>query len=289
VARPYLAVTDSHLLPTPDASLWQPTSDEMFARPVEGDLSDAGRLFLTHLPVIETVISSVCRHHHLPAAEGEEFASFVKLALLERDAEVLRQRTSAGSTVAFLRVVISRLLYDFRCKLWGRWRPSATAKRHGPVAILLERLVVRDGLTFDEAVETAQTNNGVQETHQELWDLYLTLGPPKTKCRSVPEAAAHEIPSRDPTPEAVLTLRERDAAKSRLLAALQGVRATLTSEEQLLLKMRVDDRLPVSRIAAVLDLNQKRLYARLDRLYDRIREKLNAEGFSSEDVDECFQ
>jgi len=45
----------------------------------------------------------------------------------------------------------------------------------------------------------------------------------------------------------------------------------------------------VSRIAAVLDLNQKRLYARLDRLYDRIREKLNAEGFSSEDVDECFQ
>jgi hypothetical protein len=52
--------------------------------------------------------------------------------------------------------------------------------------------------------------------------------------------------------------------------------------------MRVDDSLPVSRIAAALGFNQKRLYITLNRLYARIRERLLADGISAEDVNDCF-
>ncbi len=55
--------------------------------------------------------------------------------------------------------VVQRLFLDHRNRQWGKWRPSAEAKRRGPLAILLERLVVRDGWTFEQAVETLRTNH----------------------------------------------------------------------------------------------------------------------------------
>jgi RNA polymerase sigma factor for flagellar operon FliA len=251
--------------------------------------SEAGRLFLAYLPVVESVTSSVCRHQHLRASERDEFASFVKLALLDRDCEVLRQHTGGGSAVAFLRVVINRLLYDYRCQIWGRWRPTAAAKRHGSVAMLMERLVSRDGFSIDEAIETARTNHGVIETAHELRHLCVTLALGATsRPRTVPETAACDIASGDPTPDLMLVNREAQTTRGRIVAALDAARESLTRQEQLLLKMRVDDGLPVSRIAVALGLNQKKLYVTLNRLYARIRERLLAEGISKEDVYECF-
>jgi len=263
--------------------------EEPCAGQSDGELSEGGQLFLAYLPVIDAVISNLCRHHHLRASETEEFTSFVKLAILERDSEILRQHRGSGSPAAFLRVVIGRLLYDFRCELWGRWRPSAAAKRGGPVAILLERLLLRDGLSFEEAVETARTNHGVHENREQLLELYVTLAPKPVRRQLLPQAAADDIASCDPTPDLALAMQERFATRTRIVAALASACESLTHEDQLLIKMRMDDALPVSRIAAALRLNQKKLYTRLDRLYEEIREKLLAEGISSEDVDECFE
>ena len=51
---------------------------------------------------------------------------------------------------------------------WGRWRPAAAARQVGPAAVLLERLVYRDGLPFDEACEVLRTRHGVQVSREEL-------------------------------------------------------------------------------------------------------------------------
>ena len=40
---------------------------------------------------------------------------------------------------------------DWRNARWGKWRPSAEARRQGALATHLERLMRRDGLTFEEA------------------------------------------------------------------------------------------------------------------------------------------
>ena len=40
---------------------------------------------------------------------------------------------------------------EARIAEWGKWRPSAVAKRLGPTAVLLDRLLTRDGRPFDDA------------------------------------------------------------------------------------------------------------------------------------------
>jgi DNA-directed RNA polymerase specialized sigma24 family protein len=245
-------------------------------------------LFLTYLPLIDSVTAKLSRLNHLRDIECQEFSSFVRLALLERDAEVLRQYTGAGTAVAFLRVVIGRLLYDFRCELWGRWRPSAAARRHGPVGVLLDRLLNRDGLSIDEAVETARTNHRAPLSVSELRKLCEKLTPKPPRYRPVPEDEALDVASPDPTPDLVLVGRQRTEDKARIVTALARARSYLSPQEQLILKMRIDDGLPVSRVAAALQLDQKRLYTTLTRLFNQLRETLRAEGISSRDANECL-
>ena len=50
-----------------------------------------------------------------------------------------------GSLNTYLRVVIERLVLDMRVTNWGKWRPSARARRLGAEAVLFEQLTVRDG------------------------------------------------------------------------------------------------------------------------------------------------
>jgi RNA polymerase sigma factor (sigma-70 family) len=254
-----------------------------------GPPPDGTQLFLDYLPIIDAVTANMCRHHRLRADDREEFSSYVRLALLERDAEVLRQYTGTGTAVAFLRVVIGRLLFDFRCERWGRWRPSATARRHGQIGILLDRLLNRDGLGIDEAVEIAHTNYGVPIHPLDLWKLCQSLSLRPVRYRPVPEDEARDVASSDQPPDLVLLDRERTGHRTRLLDAVAQARSRLSGQEQLILKMRLDDGLPVSRIALALHLDQKRLYKTLAHLLAEIREALRAQGISSEDVDECLE
>src|SRR5262245_36787654 len=106
-----------------------------------GPFLQAEALFLASLPVIDDTTRQVCRRHHMSAAEAEDFRSDVRLHFIERDYEVLRRFEGRSSLATYVNVVIQRLALDFRNHHWGRWRPSADAKRIGPSAILLERLV----------------------------------------------------------------------------------------------------------------------------------------------------
>ncbi|MGH8186413.1 MAG: hypothetical protein ACREUC_07605, partial [Steroidobacteraceae bacterium] len=74
------------------------------------------------------------------------------LKLIEHDYAVLRRFEGASSLRTYLTVVLHRVLLDQRNREWGRWRPSAAAYRNGPLAVRLERLVTRDGLTPAEAI-----------------------------------------------------------------------------------------------------------------------------------------
>jgi len=285
--RPGGAETGPERLPEPHAL--RPRSTPKPRQEIDASQpSDGRQLFLGYLPVIDSVTASMCRHHRLRPDDREEFSSYVRLALLERDAEVLRRHTGTGSAVAFLRVVIARLLYDFRCERLGRWRPSAAARRHGQPGILLDRLVNRDGLSLDEAVEMASTNYGVPTPPSDLWRLGQTLTLRSVKYRPVPEEEAREVACSDPPPDVVLLGREQKDHRAKLLEAVAQARSCMSCQEQLILKMRLDDGLPVSRVASALHLDQKRLYKTLARLLAEIREMLRAQGISSEDVDECL-
>jgi hypothetical protein len=61
---------------------------------------------------------------------------------------------------------------DFRAAQWGKWRASAATRRRGDVAIMLERLTMRDGLTFDEACAVLEINHGVRPERDTLSRIY---------------------------------------------------------------------------------------------------------------------
>jgi RNA polymerase sigma factor (sigma-70 family) len=254
----------------------------------DGQPSEGRQLFLDYLPIIDSVTAQMCHHHRLRLDDREEFSSYVRLALIENDSEVLRQHKGNGSALAFLRVVIGRLLYDFRCERWGRWRPSAAARRYGQLGILLDRLLNRDGYRIDEAIEVACTNYGVSEQRADLWKLCKTLTLRPVRGREVRQDEAVDVASVERPLDFALMDRERTAHRSRLLEAVAQARGCLRCQEQLILKMWTDDGMPVSRIASALHLDQKRLYKTLARLLAEIRETLRAQGISSEDVDECL-
>src|SRR5262249_60887939 len=71
---------------------------------------------------------------------------------------------------------------------------SAGARRRARVALGLERLVYRDGCTFDEAMGILQTNEHVSESRDELHAIYAEL-PCRPSRRARALAAARQEPS----------------------------------------------------------------------------------------------
>src|SRR6476661_8828077 len=98
------------------------------------------------------VIRGVAHAGRLPSSDAEDFSQWVHLTLLERNYAPLTQFCGRSSRQAYLRVVVRRLLLDWRNMRFGKWRPSSWARRHGPAAMDLDRLLTRDHHSIDEAV-----------------------------------------------------------------------------------------------------------------------------------------
>ena len=114
----------------------------------------AQNLYTEHADTIESVLAYTRRAHRLSADDGDEFSSWARLKLLEDDCAILRKFQGLSTFKTFLVTVIQRLFLDWRIREWGKWRPTAEARRLGPVAIELERLVLRDGIDFGQAAQT---------------------------------------------------------------------------------------------------------------------------------------
>ncbi len=96
---------------------------------------NAAALFESSLALIERVTATVCRRGRLLGADAEDFASSVKIALVEDDYAILRKYGGRSSFEAYLAVVVQNLLTDQRTQTLGRWRPSREAERLGEADI----------------------------------------------------------------------------------------------------------------------------------------------------------
>ncbi len=235
------------------------------------------QLFLTALSDIERVIRFVARRHRLSRSEEEEFSSEVKLALVEDDYRILSLFRGRSSLRTYLTTVIQRLFLDHRQRMWGKWRPSAEAQRRGALACRLEALLFRDGLSFDEAVETLHTNFRITETRTDLADLASAL-PARAPRRTIGDEALSMIPADGSTnPEIDL---EGRAIVQRTQEALRESFETLSGQDRLILRFRFEDGLSVADIARALKEDQTQLYRRIERLLRSLRQALEAQGLA---------
>ena len=107
------------------------------------------------LVLLGEVIRAVVRRGRLPPADAEDFSQGVQLKFLESGYEAFARFDGRSSLRTYLTTVVWRLLLDWRTAAYGKWRPSAVARRLGAQAVRLDRLLNRDGLTVDEAIQVA--------------------------------------------------------------------------------------------------------------------------------------
>ncbi len=207
----------------------------------------------------------------------------VHLKLVEHDYAILRKFEGRSSLSTFLTTVIGRLFLDERIARWGKWRLSAAARRLGEVAMWLEQLMSRDGMSFDAAVETLRSNHHIRESDAELAEMrrWLSVRAPRSEAS---DEELDEIATSGPPVDEGLRGTERAALAEKVERALKAALEGLPPQDGLILRMRFIDGFQISLIARTLGLDQKPLYRRIEQLLRRLCIALQAEGLSREDV-----
>ena len=242
---------------------------------------DPHQWYVEQLDVINRISGSVCRRNGVQGADAEDFASDVRLKLLQDDYAVLRKYRGASSRTTFLTVVISNLFRDYRVKRWGKWRPSAEAKRHGAVAIRLEAAMYRDGQTFDQACGVLSNDSRLTVDRAKLRQLLAEL--PSRPSRRVDEnASVDDVPASDSADAGVLE-RERQGRVEAAKAALRRAIDRLPPEDALIVRLHFYEGFTIADVARAVGILQKPLYVRMKRLLEALGKDLEAQGIGRED------
>ncbi|MBV8516407.1 MAG: sigma-70 family RNA polymerase sigma factor [Acidobacteria bacterium] len=236
---------------------------------------EAAELFREQLPLIDRIAVRLCRRAGLSDADAEDFASDVKVAMIESDYAALRAFEERSSVATYLTVVMQRMLFDQRIHDTGRWHPSAEARRLGAAAVLVETLVLRDRRPLDEVLPLARG-----------------LEPELT--RAGLEALVARLPQRAPRMRAVVleddgvAVAAPDTADARALArdasrtaarAAHAIRAAMESwppEDRVLIRLRFGSNVSIADVSRMLRVPQRPLYRRQEALLARLRKALEA-------------
>jgi RNA polymerase sigma factor (sigma-70 family) len=254
--------------------------------PVVADVSWEAR-FLALLPLVERIIDFVAHRHRLSQADADDFASDVKVKLIQDNYAVLRKFEGRSSMRTFLTMVVVNALQDHQNAEWGKYRPSAEARRSGPDAMILERLLVRDSLSFDDAVQVATASFGVTRTRPDLERMAARF-PTRFRRRFEDDDILTRLPGSQ-RPDASLLAHERETMWHHVAAILHALKDELDSQDALILALRFEDGLKVAAIATILGLPARPLYDRVYLLLRRLRLALEAHGVDASLVRELVE
>ena len=243
------------------------------------------KLFLDHLQVVEKILGALARRNGISADMTEEFAAWAKSRIIENDYVILAKFRGESSVSTYLTVVCAMLFREYRVQEWGRWRPSAAARRGGELLVRLELLTQRDRLPLSQAGELLRTSGQTELTDRELSNL-LAKVPRRFPLRPV---ESRSLPVEHPGNEQaddLVGLEEANIELASAQTALQRALDALPDDERLIVRLRYMEDLSVADIARGLSLPQKPLYRKLERAIRALRTSLERAGVSREHVRE---
>jgi RNA polymerase sigma factor for flagellar operon FliA len=242
---------------------------------------EPAELLTANLALIERAIAYAGRRYRLEAADVEEFGAIVRLRLCENDFAILRAWEGRSQLATYISIVVQRMALDYRIHEWGKWHPSAEAKRLGPLALELEQLLHRDGRSFEEVLTMLAAKHEVTRTS--LQQLAAKLPPRAPKPRDVPLDEVQSASRIEDVEERALDGDRRRVAK-RVSAVLGQAIEQLPEDDRLLLKLRFQDGMSVANIARSMQVEQRFLYRRIETRMRQMKAALEREGIEWSDV-----
>ncbi len=252
---------------------------------------DAESFFRDNLGTTRRVVTSVCRRYAGPGDDAEDFCNEALLKIMEGDYAVLHKFRSDSSYETYLRRVVHNQLLDWRTARWGKWRPSARALRLGPVAVQIDSLTTRDGLSQAEAIETLATRSNVQDSREQLEEIANQLphrSPrPRLESREIDESLPLPV-DESPTPESRVVDSELSTIHDKVERSVRAALASLDSDDRIIIQMRHLEGVSVADIARRLKLDQRRLYRRIKNIEAALRVALVTDGVTANDTKRLF-
>lgn len=240
-------------------------------------MTSGRELLLAHLETVRRVVRHIAKRKGLDEQSEDDLASYVRLRLVENEYAVLRRYRGDASPSTYLAAVVHRFFVDFARERWNRWRPSRTACRLGPVAVELETLVLRDGFSQEEAVRKLAQGLGRRTTRAELERLLALLprgGPREVLSLSEMDPDSEPFADEGGAGNDLETRTLRSAAERALIRGL----SRMDPQDLLILRLRFVSGRKVTEIARLLELEQRPLYRRIERLLRDLREELAEAG-----------
>jgi RNA polymerase sigma factor (sigma-70 family) len=245
------------------------------------DRQNAEDLFLGNVDWIGRAAAKACRRQGLEH-EAEEFATWVRMKMLQDDYAVLRKFRGESDVKTYIVSVVVRYAHAYSRERRGRWRPSAATERLGPPARELETLVRRDRYSLAQAGQKLRTAGQTTLSDLELARLLAAI-PERPPLRPEEVAAEPVLNAARGTSRADehVTASEEEARRRELRAALARAMRQLAPEDRMIIRMHFRDGRTLADVARSLHIEQKPLYRRVPRLRERMRELLEADGVSS--------
>ena len=237
---------------------------------------------------LDALLAAVARRQGLRGDDTDDFAGWATLRLIENDYALPRKWRGESQLTTYLTVVATNLGREYRVKHWGRFRPSAAAERLGPVAIVLERLVYRDGLTLHEAAERMRSAEVTALSDRALAELLAQL--PR---RAPPQRVADGDPLIQATPgrasaESGIEAAESDEQWLAVRRALSAAIARLTPLQRLIVRMHLLEGHTLADVARALNVEQRPLYRMKDAALATLRRTLTDAGVRWDDLRALF-
>jgi len=233
-------------------------------------------LFESSMELVERIARGVCRRANVEGADADDFVSSARLALLENDYAILRAYEGRSSLSTFLNVVFRRLLADQRIHALGKWNVSREAARLGPVVVLLETLLRRDGRSIDEALPLIRKVDP-SLTREQVEAMAARLPERTMRPRLVALPEEDVISSAEQADDGVLE-RETRAIAGQASSVMRDAIAALPLEDRMILRFRYAAGMSFADIARMMRLPQRPLYRRSEAILHRLRDALQNAG-----------
>jgi RNA polymerase sigma factor (sigma-70 family) len=260
-----------------------PSSPEAMAQGAYDAKLTGEPLFLACLPLIQRLTTRIALSHRLPADWLDDFGSVVLLRIIKDDYAVLSKFRGRSTVRTYLTVVIHRILQDYRTSQWGKWRASSASRRQGPEAVALERLMLREGLTFDQACQVLEAGGMTIDRSRlaEQAAVFQKAQKPLRAQRRADEDEAERLPSTEESVEEEMVDAEiADHATTELAAVVRDV----PPRDRLMLQLRFFEGLSSADIARRLRLDPRGVYKQWERLLSTLRARLETRGVRRHEV-----